>query len=151
MKKYHMLCIAAVLLFPGALSPLYAKKDLPELDFFVGRYEVAGRYPDAQKTYAGTVVITRDGDALVVRREIGGRKISGRGVLKKALCCDDVYALSVVFTDGGIDYECSYLIQSDLDNYPRLSGYVYRKDGKTKQAGIEVLFAEQNNPGSGSK
>jgi hypothetical protein len=43
-------------------------------------------------------------------------------------------------------YEATYLINSDLDNYARLSGYLYLIQGGTKVAGLEALFIDHQAP-----
>jgi len=39
-------------------------------------------------------------------------------------------------------YEATYLIDSDLDNYGRLTGYLYIKGTETKKPGLEALFID---------
>ena len=40
------------------------------------------------------------------------------------------------------EYEITYLWRSDLDNYARLSGYLYQPGEKTDSPGMEALFRD---------
>ena len=51
---------------------------------------------------------------------------------------DRVPVLTMRFRFDGIEYGATYRWQSDPDNYPRLTGYVYTAD--TKSPGLEALF-----------
>jgi len=51
--------------------------------------------------------------------------------------------LRVEFVHKGRKYGGTYLIGSDLDNYARLTGYLYLKKGKTTKPGLEALFIER--------
>ncbi len=72
---------------------------------------------------------------------MGGRGVKGIGKIE-TVTSDKTKVLRVRFRSQGKDYEATYLIGSDLDNYGRLTGYVYFKDGETKTPGLEALFIE---------
>ncbi len=55
---------------------------------------------------------------------------------------DKIKVLRVTFTENKKEYEATYLIDSDLDNYGRLTGYIYLKAGGTKSPGLEALFSD---------
>ena len=110
--------------------------------FLVGSYEVVGRYPDSQQLYSGTVEIRlsdTDSKTLSMKRMIGDVSTQAEGTIAEATS-DGVKVLRCVFQDAGQSMEATYLIDSDLDNYARLTGYVYRRGGNTRLPGIEVLF-----------
>jgi hypothetical protein len=44
------------------------------------------------------------------------------------------------FTFEGVEYDATYLWQTDPDNYPRLTGHLYRPNNRTKSPGLEALF-----------
>jgi hypothetical protein len=46
--------------------------------------------------------------------------------------------LRIHFHFDGKEYDATYRWQSDPDNYPRFTGYVYRAG--TKSPGLEALF-----------
>jgi hypothetical protein len=109
-------------------------------NFLAGSYELIGRYPDSNMTYTGTVVLTKTGDYFEVVRTIKNIVIRGTGRIEAATA-DTITVLRFRFLDGNKRYEGTYLIDTDLDNYARLTGYVYLKNGGTKKPGLEALFA----------
>ncbi len=113
--------------------------DLFLYDFLPGSYDLTGRLPDCDSLYSGTVQIKQAENGFTVLRYVGKREIKGTGYLGKA-AAGDATVLRVRFEENGKGYEITYLIQADLDNYARLSGYLYRTDGTTKKAGLETLF-----------
>lgn len=126
-----------------SIAPGVYAEDSPEAflaDFVVGRYHLIGRQADSEVTYQGGVEIFRDpAKTLRVRRSIAGRVIEGTAAIETALHAE-AQVLRMRFTDAGIAFECTCLIQGDLDNYARLSCHRYRRDGKTRQPGLEALF-----------
>jgi len=112
------------------------------LAFLVGTYEVIGRYPDAEQLYSGTVEISlsdTDAESVSVARTIDGVSTHGEGKMTTATG-DAIAVLRVVFQEADRTMEATYLINSDLDNYARLTGYVYVQSGGTQLPGIESLF-----------
>jgi hypothetical protein len=49
----------------------------------------------------------------------------------------------VTFSHRNRDYEATYLIHADLDNYARLTGYLFQASGKTVKPGLEALFIDR--------
>lgn len=109
------------------------------VDFLPASYEVVGRMPDSDSLYSGRVMIQNSDSGLIVVRQTGNQVMRGRATIEKA-AGGDATVLRVGFVQEKQRYEITYQIHSDLDNYARLSGYVYRKDGSTKTPGLEVLF-----------
>lgn len=121
-----------------------AQQDAPPvpIEFLVGTYDVIGRYPDSEQLYTGTVAISLSDTAtnsVSVTRTIGEISTQGEGELTTATG-DAIAVLRVVFQEAGRAMETTYLIDSDLDNYARLTGYVYMQGGGTRIPGIESLF-----------
>lgn len=112
--------------------------------FLSGDYTVIGKDLNGEKTYRGKMKLTAKDDHLTVLRIIRGKKIQGIAKIEKALGPDAGKVLRVRFHHEGKDYEATYLWHSDLDNYPRLSGYVYEKGKTTSDPGLEALFIEHN-------
>lgn len=114
-------------------------------EFVAGSYDVIGRYPDSEQPYTGTMTISL-GDAaaksLSVTRVIGGVARQGSGEF--ATTAHAAVVLRVQFEEEGRTLEATYLVESDLDNYARLTGYVYSKDGGTRQPGLEALFHDHH-------
>jgi len=115
--------------------------DEPLYDFLCGSYQVIGRLPDSDQLYSGKVDLIRSGNQLEVLRLMGGRAVKGIGKIETATS-DKIKVFRVRFRSEGKDYEATYLIGSDLDNYGRLTGHVYFKDGETRTPGLEALFIE---------
>ncbi len=113
----------------------------PLYDFLCGSYQVIGRLPDSDQLYSGKAEIKRSGDQLEVLRLIGESPAKGIGKIETATS-DKIKILRVRFRSRERDYEATYLIGSDLDNYGRLTGHVYLKDGETRKPGLEALFIE---------
>ena len=112
------------------------------VEFLIGTYEVIGRYPDSEQLYAGTVEISLselDTNAVSITRIINGTSIQGDGKITNATG-DTITVLRVVFEEAGQTMEATYLMDSDLNNYARLTGYVYVQNGETRLPGIESLF-----------
>ena len=109
--------------------------------FLEGPYYLIGRLPDSHKTYTGKVVLTRRDDHLEVIRRIEGKEIRGVGTIVTATP-DKIKILRIRFTEENTSYEASYCIDSDLDNYGRLTGYLYLQEGGTRIPGLEALFID---------
>ena len=109
--------------------------------FLEGPYHLIGRLPDSHKTYTGKVVLRRRDNQLEVIRRVEGKEIIGVGTIVTATA-DKIKVLRIRFTDENTGYEATYLIDSDLDNYGRLTGYLYLQEGGTKIPGLETLFID---------
>jgi len=135
--------VATVLALVSTLVWAQAKdsSDEPLYDFLCGSYQVIGRLPDSDQLYSGKVELKRSGNHLEVLRLMGGRGVKGIGKIE-TVTSDKIKILRVRFRSEGKDYEATYLIGSDLDNYGRLTGHVYFKDGETRTPGLEALFIE---------
>jgi hypothetical protein len=112
------------------------------LSSLVGSYQVIGRSPDSAKTYTGRMNIIRKGNKLILEKEINGVKIAGEASVQPATA-DKVPVIRAAWKQGKIGYGATYLIHTDLDNYPRLTGYIYYSGRKTRAPGLETLFSEE--------
>jgi hypothetical protein len=143
MKRINFLTVSLILILvsgvlarDGEVEFLYA--------FLQGTYQVIGRWPDSNESYNGKVVLNSKGDHLDVLRSINGEEIEGVGRITTATA-DKIKVLTVEFSQRGHRYEATYIIDSDLDNYARLTGYVFLKTGKTKRPGLEALFIDHQS------
>ena len=107
-----------------------------------GYYTVIGKELDSDKTYYGKVVFSYEEGRLIVTRDIQGKILKGEGRIEHALGSDEANLLRVRFVQAGQEYEITYLWRSDLDNYARLSGYLYQSGKQTDSPGMEVLFID---------
>ena len=104
-------------------------------NYMAGEYDLIGRKADSTATYNGHVTLRDEGGVLQVARKV--RPIHAQ--LDSILCRRRSYpVLKMHFLFDGKEYEAPYHWQSDPDNYPRLTGYVYLAG--TKSPGLEALF-----------
>jgi hypothetical protein len=122
-------------------SPALANEDFFG-DFFVGKYLLIGKGLNTEQTYTGKVEIYRENDSLKVKRIIGGQSVIGSALFEPALG-GDTKVLRFRYEEAGIEYAQSCLWQSDLDNYARISCYLYRPGVRTSNPGLEVLFHDR--------
>ncbi|MEW6601823.1 MAG: hypothetical protein AB1499_12700 [Nitrospirota bacterium] len=139
----HFSAIIILLLFLSAIVSAESKEEKEELYYGIlaGSYDVIGRYPDSSLTYTGKIILKNSGEVFEVIRNINDKTIKGTGKIETA-SADRTKVLRVRFTENNKAYEATYIIGMDLDNYGRLTGYIYLKDGDTKQAGLEALFSD---------
>ncbi|HHJ53314.1 MAG TPA: hypothetical protein ENJ89_08990 [Caldithrix abyssi] len=111
--------------------------------FLPGTYTLIGRTAEGGEPYQGRVTIALVNDSLRMIRKVQGRPTLRLSARLETATADSVPVLRVAFTENGREWEATYLIHSDLDNDARLTGYVYRRDGKTTQPGLEALFIQK--------
>ena len=90
------------------------------------------------------VALIGNGDHLRMLRSIDGEEIEGIGRIATATA-DKIKVLKVHFSQRGRRYEATYIIDSDLDNYARLTGHLYFEAVKTKRPGLEALFIDHQS------
>jgi len=107
-------------------------------NYMVGEYDLIGRKADSNATYNGHVTLRDEAGVLQVTRTIEGKidKCSAR--FDTVAGPDRIPVLSMHFHFDGKEYDATYRWQSDADNYPRFTGYLYRSG--TKSPGLEALF-----------
>ncbi len=141
-----ILLILAILWVGGVDSALSADTANKSLDveflsgFLAGEYDLIGRKPDSATTYTGRVTIRDVGGTLQVTRIIDGKTERGTIQFDTAAGADRIPVLRAHFSMDGREYEATYLWRSDLDNYPRVTGYIYLPKNQTKSPGLEALF-----------
>jgi hypothetical protein len=111
--------------------------------YLAGHYIVIGKELNSDKTYYGKVVFSYEKGRLRVTRDIQGKILKGEGRIEHTLGSDETNVLRVRFARAGQEYEITYLWRSDLDNYARLSGYLYQSGKQTNSPGLEALFRDQ--------
>ena len=139
-----MKILAFIVALVLVISPIaWAESADEELlyNFLQGSYELIGRWPDSNETYIGRVLLKKSNHHFRVVRTVSNKRIEGVGKIETATA-DNVRVLRIRFSKAGRTYEGTYLIDSDLDNYGRLTGYLYLKEGGTKKVGLEALFRD---------
>lgn len=104
-----------------------------------GKYLLVGKALDSDDTYHGKVQIQDKDGVLTVIRNINGKIINGTAAIESALN-GEANVLRIRFTKNEIKYEKTCMVGSDLDNYARISCYLYQPRVRTMQPGLEVLF-----------
>jgi len=108
-----------------------------------GEYEVIGKRMETGKLFSGSITIKEEKpNVFVVVRVIDGKKITGSGNIELS-GSEKTPIFRMRFVENGTAFEGTFLWQSDLDNYGRISGYVYTKDYQGKTPGLESLFAKR--------
>ena len=139
------ICYLAITLISITISAVWADNhnNSGEIDFLYGflegSYDLIGRLPDSNITYTGKMVLRKIDGKLEVIRRIEGKEIKCVGKIEMATA-DKIKVLRIRFADQNKNYEVTYLMDSDFNNYGRLTGYLYLKGGGTKIPGLEALF-----------
>ena len=136
--------IATVTILFFAYSVCFSDTDSNKIDeaslrgYMTGEYDLIGRKSDSTATYTGRVTIRDEGQALQVTRTIEGKTDKCAARFDTVAGSDRVPVLRMHFHFDGKEYDATYRWQSDPDNYPRFTGYVYLAG--TKSPGLEALF-----------
>ncbi|MBX7150106.1 hypothetical protein K1X84_00600 [bacterium] len=138
MKIIFRILFAGLLFFVSSVNAQDEDENLYQ--FIVGQYQIVGRLPDSSTPYTGALTVKYENSQLKIVRKINDKTIQAVGKIAEAV--EQIKVLRISFTEKGIDYDGTFLIKSDLDNYGRLSGYIYRHDNKTKSPGLEAWFID---------
>jgi hypothetical protein len=106
--------------------------------YMAGDYDLIGRNADSIATYSGHVTLQDVNGVLQVNRTIEGKTDKCVARFDTVAGDDKIPVLRIHFHFDGKEYDATYCWQSDPDNYPRFTGYVYRAG--TKSPGLEALF-----------
>lgn len=106
--------------------------------YMAGEYDLIGRKADSSATYNGHVTLRDEGGVLQVIRTVEGKTGKCAARFDTVAGTDRIPVLRMRFRFDGNEYDATYIWQSDPDNYPRLTGYLYLSG--TKSPGLEALF-----------
>ena len=107
-------------------------------NYMAGEYELVGRKADSSATYNGHVTVRDEGGVLKVIRIVEGKTEECAARFDTVAGTDRIPVLRMRFRFDGKEYDATYIWQSDPDNYPRFTGYLYLSG--TKSPGLETLF-----------
>ena len=141
MIKGHLAIWAFVLVVVSASSGETDRKPLDEeflRNYMAGDYDLIGRKADSSATYSGHVTLRDEGGVLQVTRTVEGKTDECAARFDTVAGSDRIPVLRMRFRFEGKEYDATYTWQSDPDNYPRLTGYLYLSG--TKSPGLEALF-----------
>ncbi|MDD2462412.1 MAG: hypothetical protein PHI97_00280 [Desulfobulbus sp.] len=148
MRLFFLILLSMAVTMVNVCAPARASDPRSHTDlcgFLAGTYTVVGKELDNTQTYLGQVIFRQNGQCLQMERIIGSERVLSEGCIEHALGADAADVLRVRFIRQGKKYEITYLWQSDLDNYARISGYVYQPGIQTDSPGMEVLFINRGN------
>ncbi|MEN8120936.1 MAG: hypothetical protein ABFS35_11340 [Bacteroidota bacterium] len=138
MKKNLLFLISLII-----SVPLFAQEDNEHFlhNFLVGEYDLIGKMIESDQTYYGTMKIDFKNNQFEIIRKIGKSSIGANAVIKK-IGPEKIEVFVINFIENGNNYEVTYMIGSDFDNYGRLTGYKYYKNKETENPGLEALFSK---------
>jgi hypothetical protein len=142
-KRHHAL---GVILLIAVLAGS-AEADRKRLDeeflrnYMAGEYDLIGRKADSNTTYNGHVMFRDEEGVLQVSRTVEGNTYKCVARFDTLAGTDRIPVLRMHFRFDGKEYDATYSWQSDPDNYPRLTGYLYLSG--TKSPDLEALFPIQ--------
>ncbi len=110
-----------------------------------GNYFLLGKAIGNKDTYYGEVSIKRVGSELQITRNISGQIVKGSAAIEHATA-DEIPVLRMRFKEGGKEYESTCMVGSDLDNYARITCFLYVPGVTTMEPGMEALFINYNEP-----
>ena len=141
MVKAHFAIWAILLVAVSSSSGETDRKPLDEeflRNYMGGEYELLGRKADSSATYNGRVTLRDEGGALQVTRTVEGKTDKCAARFDTVAGSDRIPVLRMHFRFDGKEYDAIYSWQSDPDNYPRFTGYLYLSG--TESPGLEALF-----------
>ncbi len=127
-----------VILF-AALASLNVSAETTIEDFFIGKYLLVGKGVESSNAYTGNVEFYRHKGSLKFKRIVNNISTIGDAAVEDALM-GEAKVLRLNYEVKGEKFEQTCLWQSDLDNYARISCYLYNPGIATKNPGLEVLF-----------
>ena len=145
MMKTYLAIWAILLIAVSARSGETDRKPLDEQflrNYMAGEYDLIGRNADSSATYNGHVTLRDEGGVLQVTRTIEGKTDKCSARFDTVAGTDRIPVLRMHFYFDGKEHDATYRWQSDPDNYPRFTGYVYLSG--TKSPGLEALFPTHN-------
>jgi hypothetical protein len=139
--KASLAIVAMILFADSARCEDADRKPLDEQflrSYMAGEYDLIGRKADSSATYNGRVTFRDEGGVLQVIRTIEGKTGKCAARFDTVAGTDRIPVLRMRFRFDGNEYDATYSWQSDPDNYPRFTGYLYLSG--TKSPGLEALF-----------
>ena len=144
--RFSLLFFLFTLAFSGDLFAGTEGEDA-EIRFLEGSYILIGKRIDSEISYTGRIrfVYNEKTGALDFTRTIAGRRTTGSARIERALA-GEAKVLRLRFSENGVLFEGTFLWRSDLDNFARLSGYIYRTGSPAQKPGLEAYFIDSSPP-----
>ena len=139
--KLLLITIMALMFTTGAAGQTRGQ----QLEGYIqGTYLLIGKHLDSTDTYYGELSISKSESGLSVTKTISGNVIRGTASIAHATS-EHTPDLKIRFNEDGKDYEEACLVASDLDNYARITCYLYIPGTKTKNPGMEAFFIKPSS------
>jgi len=141
-------CLTVLVILLVVASTLFSQGDQKQLDggslrsYMTGGYDLIGRKADSTTTYNGHVTFRNEAGVIQVTRIVHGKTDKCAARFDTVAGSDRIPVLRMHFRFDGNEYDATYRWQSDPDNYPRFTGYLYLSG--TKSPGLEALFPIHN-------
>jgi hypothetical protein len=145
MIKTYLVILAMLLVVASVRCGEVDQKPLDEeslRSYMAGEYDLIGRKPDSTTTYNGHVTFRDEAGVLQVTRTVDGKTDKCAARFDTVAGSDRIPVLKMHFRFDGNEYDAIYRWQSDPDNYPRFTGYLYFSG--TESPGLEALFPIHN-------
>jgi hypothetical protein len=140
--KPSLAILTMLLLFANSARCANADGERPDQEslrsYMTGEYDLIGRKADSTATYSGHATLQDVNGVLQVTRTIEGKTDKCVARFDTVAGDDKIPVLRIHFHFDGKEYDATYRWQSDPDNYPRFTGYVYSADSRSP--GLEALF-----------
>jgi hypothetical protein len=137
-----LLATLAILFLANSVRCSDADQKPPDEEFLrnymAGEYDLIGRRADSNATYNGRLTLRDDGGVLQVTRIVEGKTDRCTARFDTVAGTDRIPVLRMHFRLNGKEYDATYRWQSDPDNYPRFTGYLYLPN--TNSPGLEAFF-----------
>lgn len=138
--KYLLIPLFSLILLSSAIAEETQEDFLKT--FVLGKYHLLGKSIDSEETYYGKVELKMTAQGIRVYRIISGTKIVGTAVIEKSLS-DKINVLRIRFEENDNKFEETCVIAADLNNYARITCYLYKPGIKIVNPGLEAWFIDQ--------
>jgi hypothetical protein len=135
----RLIITTLVTLVSLAATAVAADEELPLLSFVVGDYVIIGKAPDNGPMYSGQGRIEKKGGKLVLYRQINGKRSIAEGVVAVPSPPNEGEVLRFTWIENG-PREMTCLVNSDLDNFARLTCYWVTPKQRHTEPGMEAMF-----------
>ena len=137
-----LITLLIMVIFKSHAGTIDVEDDLMH-GFVVGQYVLIGQGVNTESTYSGEVSIFIEDNQLKVKRAINGNVILGTAAFESTLN-GDTKVLRIRFFENNRSYEETCMWSSDLDNYARITCYLYIPGEKITNPGYEALFIDHS-------
>lgn len=138
----RLLLTVGILFLNSSLAVAEQSQEQFLASFIGGNYHLLGKSLDSDNTYYGKVQLISTESGVEVHRIIAEKTIIGYGAIEKATA-DNVNVLRIRFVENNTEFEETCIIGGDLDNYARITCYLYQSGVETSDPGLEVLFIDR--------